>query len=84
MPILRCMGILVKFFLEYQAAGFLAAGSMGENSPSHEIINDLESPKTYCNMELKHESLEDNAPLQRGDFRVIFRFHVIFFFFRGV
>ena len=30
MPILRCMGILVKFFLEYQAAGFLAAGSVGE------------------------------------------------------
>lgn len=80
MPILRCMGILVKFFLEYQAAGFLAAGSVGENSPSHESINDLESPKT--NVELKHESLEDDAPLQRGDVRVIFRLHV--FFFSGV
>lgn len=74
------MGILVKFFLEYQAAGFLAAGSVGENSPWHESINDLESPKT--NVELKHESLEDNAPLQRGDFRMIFRFDL--FFFRGV
>jgi len=72
------MGILVKFFLEYQAAGFLAAGSVGENSPSHEIINDRKSPKT--NMELQHESLEDNAPLQKMIFG---RFVGSMFFFLG-
>ena len=81
MPILKVYGHLGQILFGVPGSGVSGCGFGGGNSTSHEIINDRKSPKT--NVELKHESLEDDAPLQRGDVRVIFRLHVCFCLFSG-